>query len=213
MFNIKNLDWYEILEKIKSFSTSESARNIIAETKPLSSAEMAQKSFFEIECGAEIIQNGMRPHMQSLDLFELWIGRLKKKALLKTLELKDIRHFCFEVVALHEALKLSATTWAQEQLQQLMQAEEPLSAIDQLMTPSGDIRMDASEKLFRLSKEKESTARQIQSQMDRLVHDHKMDNMLQEKYVTTREGRWVIPVKGGMQHFVPGVIHGSSQTK
>lgn len=213
MFQIKNLDWDEILEKLKSFSTSESARQIIADTQPLKSADEAQKSFYEIECGSEIILGGVRPHMQSLDLFELWIGRLKKKALLKTLELKDIRHFCFEVVALREALKVSTTTWAQDQLEQLMRAEEPLSAIDQLMTPSGDIRMDASEKLYRLFKEKESTARQIQNQMDRLVRDNKMETMLQEKYVTTREGRWVIPVKGGMQHFVPGVIHGSSQTK
>lgn len=213
MFHIKNLDWNEILEKLKSFSTSESARLIIGETKPLRSADEAKKSFYDIECATEIISGGVRPHMQSLDLFELWIGRLKKKALLKTLELKDIRHFCFEVVALHEALKISATSWAQTQLELLMRAEEPLSAIDQLMTPSGDIRMDASEKLYRLFKEKESTARQIQNQMDRLVRDHKMENMLQERYVTTREGRWVIPVKGGMQHFVPGVIHGSSQTK
>lgn len=212
-FHIKNLDWDEILEKLKSFSTSESARQIIAKTQPLKSASEAEKSFYNIECGAEIILSGVRPHMQSLDLFELWIGRLKKKALLKTLELKDIRHFCFEVVALHEALKVSSTAWAQDQIEKLMRAEEPLSAIDQLMTPSGDIRMDASEKLYRLFKEKESIARQIQNQMDRLVHDHKMENMLQEKYVTTREGRWVIPVKGGMQHFVPGVIHGSSQTK
>lgn len=213
MFHIKNLDWAEILEKLKSFSTSESARGIISQTGPLKTAEEAQKSFYEIECGSEIILTGVRPHMQSLDLFELWIGRLKKKALLKILELKDIRHFCFEVVALNEALKVSATPWAQDILEQLMHAEEPLSAIDQLMTPGGDIRMDASEKLYRLFKEKESTARQIQTQMDRLVHDNKMENMLQEKYVTTREGRWVIPVKGGMQHFVPGVIHGSSQTK
>jgi DNA mismatch repair protein MutS2 len=213
MFNIKNLDWFEILEKLKSFSTSESARNIISETKALPSADEAEKSFEDIEAGTEIVMGGARPHMQSLDLFELWIGRLKKKALLKTLELKDIRHFCFEVVALNEALKVSVSPWAQEQLGQLMQAEEPLSAIDQLMTPSGDIRMDASEKLYRLSKEKENVARQIQSQMDRLVRDNKMENMLQERYVTTREGRWVIPVKGGMQHFVPGVIHGSSQTK
>jgi DNA mismatch repair protein MutS2 len=213
MFAIKNLDWFEVLEKLKSFATSEAARNAIALTKPLDSATQAQKSFYEIESGSGIISSGVRPHMQSLDLYELWIGRLKKKALLKTLELKDIRHFCFEVVALNEALKLSSTAWAADQIEMLMQAEEPLSAIDQLMTPSGDIRMEASERLFSLSKEKESIARQIQNQMDRLVHDHKMDNMLQEKYVTTREGRWVIPVKGGMQHFVPGVIHGSSQTK
>src|SRR5690606_1889493 len=43
--------------------------------------------------------------------------------------------------------------------------------------------------------------------------DHQMENLLQDKYVTTREGRWVLPVKSGMQHHMPGVIHGTSQTK
>lgn len=213
MFVVKNLDWLEILEKIKSFATSENARNIISETKPCKSAAEAEKSFYEIESAGSIILSGIRPHMESLDLFELWITRIKKKAVLKTLELKDIRHFCLEVIALYEALKTQDTAWAQDQLELLMKAEEPLSAIDNLMTPSGDIRMEASEKLYRLSKEKESLARQIQSHMDKLVHDNKIEHMLQERYVTTREGRWVIPVKGGMQHFVPGIIHGSSQTK
>lgn len=213
MFTIKNLDWFEILEKMKSFATSEKARHIISETTLLKSAEQAEQSFAEIDSASAVILSGIRPHMESLDLFELWISRTKKKATLKTLELKDIRHFCFETVALVEALKASNSAWARTQNEGLMQATEPLSAIDTLMTPSGDIRMDASERLFSLSKEKDNLARQIQNQMDRLVHDHKMENMLQDKYVTTREGRWVIPVKGGMQHFVPGVIHGSSQTK
>lgn len=213
MFEVKNLDWIEILEKIKSFTTCEAARDIVNETKPLKSAADAERSFYEIECAAEVINSGIRPHMQSLDLFELWISRLRKKAVVKTLELKDIRHFCIEIIALLEALKTQNTAWAHEQSQALMHAEEPLSAIDNLMTPSGDIRMDASEKLYRLFKEKESLARQIQNHMDKLVKDNKVEHMLQERYVTTREGRWVIPVKGGMQHFVPGVIHGSSQTK
>jgi len=213
MFIIKNLDWFEILEKLKSFATCERARQIITLTKPCLSATEAEKSFYEIESAAAVLLSGVRPHMQSLDLFELWIPRLKKKAMIKTLELKDIRHFCLESLALKEALKYSSTAWAQEQIELLMNAEEPLSAIDSLITPSGDIRMDASERLYSLFKEKENLARQIQNQMDRLVHDHQMENKLQDKYVTTRDGRWVLPVKGGMQHFVPGVIHGSSQTK
>lgn len=213
MFEVKNLDWSEILERIRSFATSESAREIIAGTKPLGTAPEAEKSFAEIDAAGGVIHAGVRPHMQSLDLFELWVSRVRKKAMLKTLELKDIRHFCLETIALEEALKLQDSEWARERSAGLMRAEEPLSAIDNLMTPGGDIRMDASEKLYRLSKEKENLARQIQTQMDRLVHDHKVEHMLQDKYVTTREGRWVIPVKGGMQHFVPGVIHGSSQTK
>lgn len=213
MFEVKNLDWLEILEKIKSFATSETGKNIINGTNPCKNAAEAEKSFYEIESAAAIILSGIRPHMQSLDLFELWITRIRKKAVLKTLELKDLRHFCLETLALYEALKAQETSWAQDQLELLMKAEEPLSAIDNLMTPSGDIRMDASEKLYRLSKEKETLARQIQTHMDKLVNDNQIEHMLQERYVTTREGRWVIPVKGGMQHFVPGIIHGSSQTK
>lgn len=213
MFEVKNLDWLDILEKIKSFATSDRARQIISETKCLKNSAEAEKSFFEIESAGAIISSGLRPHMQSLDLFDLWISRVRKKAVLKTLELKDIRHFCLETIALHEALKMQDSSWALNQIEQMMKAEEPLSAIDGLMTPSGDIRMDASEKLYRLSKEKETLTRQIQNHMDKLVHDHQVEPMLQEKYVTTREGRWVLPVKGGMQHFVPGVIHASSQSK
>lgn len=213
MYVIKNLDWFEIIERLKSFSTSESAKNNLEALAPLSSASLAEKSFYDIESATYVIQAGVRPHMESLDLFEPWISRLKKNAVLKTLELKDIRHFCLETIALKEALSDQATAWSNDMSEQLMNANEPLSAIDHLMTASCEIRMDASERLYRLSKEKESLARQIQNQMDRLVADHKMDHMLQEKYVTTREGRWVIPVKGGMQHFVPGVIHASSHTK
>lgn len=210
---IKNLDWFEITDKIKSFATSESARNIIASIKPCLSATEAEKSFNEIDAAAALILSGVRPHMQSLDLYELWIPRIKKKAILKTLELKDIRHFCLETIALYEALQMQTTPWARTQSELLMKAVEPLSAIDNLMSPTGDIRMDASEKLYQLAKEKESLARQIQNHMDKLVNDNKIEPMLQERYVTTREGRWVIPVKGGMQHFVPGIIHASSQSK
>jgi DNA mismatch repair protein MutS2 len=37
--------------------------------------------------------------------------------------------------------------------------------------------------------------------------------VLQEKYVTNREGRWVLPVRSGKQHSLEGIIHASSQSK
>jgi DNA mismatch repair protein MutS2 len=40
-----------------------------------------------------------------------------------------------------------------------------------------------------------------------------MEPVVQERFVTNREGRWVIPVKSGMQHFFPGIIHAASQSK
>ena len=186
MFNVKNLDWHEIIQKIKNFATSEYAKVEVEQLSPLKNAEEAEKSFYEIESAGFIIQTGIRPHMESLDLYETWMTRLRKNAVLKTLELRDVRHFCLEVIALSESLSEQSTAWATDISEQLMRAEEPLSAIDNLITPSCDIRMDASEKLYRLSKEKDQLAQQIRHQMDRLVKDHQMDHMLQEKYDHTR---------------------------
>lgn len=207
------LDWIEILEKIRNHSTSEAGREAIMRTKPLSSAEEAYLSFHEIANAAEVLNRGVRPFMQSLDLYSTWIARLKKNAVLKTLEIKDVRSFCLEALALKEALLPVENEWSNKISASLMNAEESLSAIDQILTPNGEIRSDASETLFRLYREKERLAREVQSTLDRLVKDHQMENVLQDKYVTTREGRWVLPVRSGMQHHLPGVIHGSSQTK
>jgi DNA mismatch repair protein MutS2 len=207
------LDWIEILEKIRGFLTSESAKGKILEIGPLANPTLAQQSFQEITDAAAVLGEGIRPYMQSLDLFPTWFPRLKKKAMLKNLEIKDVRSFCLETLALQEALSSLNNNWCQKISSQLMAAGEPLSAIDQILTPSGEIRSDASEKLYNLFREKEKLAREVQTSLDRLVKDHQMENSLQDKYVTTREGRWVLPVRGGMQHYVPGVIHGSSQTK
>ncbi|MGZ3769888.1 MAG: endonuclease MutS2 [Bdellovibrio sp.] len=207
------LDWVEILQKIKSHATSDSGREAIMRTRPLSSVQEAYLSFQEISNASEVINQGIRPFMQSLDLYSTWIARLKKNAVLKTLEIKDVRSFCLEALALKEALIPVENEWSEKISSNLMKAEEPLSAIDQILTPNGEIRSDASETLFRLYREKERLAREVQGTLDRLVKDHQMENVLQDKYVTTRDGRWVLPVRSGMQHHLPGVIHGSSQTK
>lgn len=213
MRELRNLDWNEVVDKISNYTTSETAKDEVKKLTVCESETQAQKSFYHIECAGQIITSGVRPHMESVDLFDLWYTRLKKNAVLKPLEIRDVRSFCLEAVALKECFDHQSTDWAQDTNSQLMRAIEPLSAIDQILTPSGDIRMDASERLYSLSKEKDSLAKQIQNHMDRLVKDHQMESMLQDRYVTTREGRWVIPVKGGLKQFVPGVVHGSSQTK
>ncbi len=213
MQNLNVLDWTEILNHMQNMATSEVGKQRIAATQPLKNADEAKRSFAEIEQATEVLNQGLRPFMQSLDLYSTWNLRLSKKAVLKTLEIKDIRSFCFETLALKEALTPIDNPWSLGMQARLMRADEPLSAIDQVLTSGGEIRSDASETLYRLIKEKERLAREVQQTMDRLVKDYQMENVVQDKYVTTREGRWVIPVRSGMQKFMPGMIHGSSQSK
>ena len=45
------------------------------------------------------------------------------------------------------------------------------------------------------------------------MKEHDMKYLLQDKYVTSREGRWVIPIKSSRQHDFEGIIHDSSQSR
>lgn len=208
-----NLDWEEILNRLKGFATSQVGRDRLQWLKPLPSPAEAERSFAETEEVMAVLASGKRPFMESLDLYLLWHQRLSKGAVLKTLELRDIRHFCLEILALKEILKPVQSKWIKDLVSLLMDATEPLSAIDQIMTPEGEIRTDASETLYRLYNEKNQVVRQTQGILDRLIRQHEMEPVLQDRYVTNREGRWVLPVRSGKQHSFEGIIHASSQSK
>ena len=210
---MKNLDWQNIIEKLEGFATSLKAKELLQGTAPLPSPQEALQQFSETSHALELIQGGIRPHMLSIDGFKLWWERIRKNAVLKTLELRDVRRFCHEALALREAVRSLKSDWSKNIFNTLMDAERPLSAIDQLITPQGEIRTDASERLHQLYTEKTNIARQVQKLLDQLVKSFDIEPVLQDKYVTNREGRWVLPIRSGAQHQFPGIIHASSHSK
>ena len=213
MEELSALDWRLILEKLQLLATSESARAKLRDTAPVASAKAAEESFFAIQDAQNVLSFGERPYMESLDLYSTWFQRLRREATLTTMELRDVRRFCIEIVALREVMKQSEGTWTDRVRSRLMDATGPLSFIDQIMTPSGEIRSDASEALHNLYREQQNQTKSLQSTLDRLIKKHDMEPVLQERYVTNREGRWVIPVKSGMQSFFPGIKHASSASR
>ncbi len=211
--DLSNLDWHELLEKLKTFATSETARAKLEKIQALVSPEECQESFKNIFSAQALIDQNLRPFFKSLDLYPQWISRLKKNATLKILEIRDVREFSIEAMALREACRDLDSPWAKQIVSEVEQLDEVVSLIDHMISPGGEIRSDASETLFNLFREKEKLQRDVQNTLDRLVKDHDMENLLQDRYVTNREGRWVLPVKGGMQRYMPGVIHAASQSK
>jgi DNA mismatch repair protein MutS2 len=212
--DLNTIDWPSVVQKLKNFATSEIGRELLEKIQPLPSSQKCLDSFFRIsEVKVSYAQSGVRPFMESLDLYSVWNSRLKKEAVLTTVELKDVRHFLVEVQALKATLAESNSEYLNNQAEQIFEAIEPLSAIDQIMTPDGGIRTDASETLYKLFSEKVQKGRDVTKILDRLVHEQDLAHVLQDKYVTTREGRWVLPVKSGMQSQFDGIIHASSQSK
>ena len=213
MQELANIDWDKILDHLVEFATSLEGKERLKKTCPLKDSRKACESFSVIVQAREILETGERPCMESLDFFHSWFLKLKKNAVLKTMELKDIRMFLLEVESLQQTLEPHQGPWVQSTKPQLMPVQEPLCAIDHLMTPQGDIRSDASEILYKLNQEKKQLVLKVQNSLDELVKGHDHDLHLQDKYVTNREGRWVIPIKSGMRHELEGIIHATSSSK
>lgn len=213
MEQFKNLDWFDTLERIKNFASSSTGKDLIAKTAPFKTREEALKQAAEIYEAKSVVSLDFRPRLDTLDLFYSWYERLKRKAVLKTTEFQEVRRFCFDIFNLQKTLSQTSNDWTTASLTQLMDTSKIHSAIDQILTFEGEIRTDASETLYRLYNEKKTLERQIRSTLDKFVKTHEMENLLQDRYVTNREGRWVLPVRSGKQHQFDGIIHDSSQTK
>ncbi len=213
MIDLKNLDWHETLEKIQGYASSLRAKEIILNTRPHKSADLAQKQVHEIVDATQVVSLDFRPSIESLDTYHTWFERLRKKATLRGPEFQDIRRFCFDVISLQKTLSSFQNTWTQSTFKKLLDPTKILSSIDQIFTYEGEIRSDASETLYKLFNEKRSLEKQIRNTLDKFVKAYELEHMLQDKYVTNREGRWVLPVKSGKQHQFDGIIHDASQTK
>lgn len=213
MENLKNLDWNETLLKIHAYASSELAKNLILKTQPFSESQKARAQVLEIMDATRIVSLDFRPSIEGLDSYSTWSERLKKKSTLHGPEFQDIRRFCYDILNVQKALNSHSNDWTQNTSQKLMDPTPILESIDRVFTFEGEIRSDASEELKKLFSEKKSLEKQLRTTLERFVRAHELDNILQDKFVTNREGRWVLPIKSGKQHQFEGIIHDSSQSK
>ena len=86
-----SIDWREILNRLEALATSELGRSRLRTLSALRTPEEAKASFTQIEQAREVLLMGQRPFAESLDLFSTWHSRLKRDAVLQTLEIRDVR--------------------------------------------------------------------------------------------------------------------------
>ena len=90
--------------------------------------------------------------------------------------------------------------------------EELRLALARSVDVDGGILDGASEVLRDIRRRRSATERHIQRSLDELVHSSEAEGFLQDRFVTQRNGRYVIPVKRDSQSRVPGLVHDISSS-
>ncbi len=211
MSYLRTLDWDQLKNWIEGFTQSEITKAAVQNLEPHASPTFAQQQMgYTYEAIPYVTPN--RPIIQSIDLIPLWLPRLKKGAVLAGADLKDVKLFFYETEGLLNILQSINTNWGEGTISLIESFGDEITIIERTIDTDGNVVPTASPRLASLSLEKTQLSKNIHDRLKQILNDHQIENMLQDKFVTTRDGRWVVPVKYGMQGKFPGIIHDVSNT-
>lgn len=215
--NVENtgLDWEKVLQKISNFASCSQAKDKILQTEPYAHFSMAQKNMDMIGSFKQILSSKdiKKIRLEGIEGIESVLYSIRKGQSLNTPDLNSIRLFFEDLKALNEIYPWTEYEKISTLIKRVLNPDLFLDKINKLITENGDFRSDASPLLYESFNKKKRLSQRIHKTLDQLVKDFSLEKILQDKYVTTREGRWVLPVISGKQHDFKGLIHDSSNSK
>ncbi len=84
--------------------------------------------------------------------------------------------------------------------------------INEAIDRSGVVRDNATRELQSIRHEIFQTSARLRSRLNKILSKLSDDELLQDEYLTQRDGRFVIPLKTSNKRAIPGIIHGVSAT-
>ena len=82
-----------------------------------------------------------------------------------------------------------------------------------LLDPQGEIVDDASEDLAALRELSRELHKKIRKRLEDYLSSNKLAELMQDFYITLRDGRYVLPIKSNFKGRVPGIIHDVSNSE
>ena len=94
----------------------------------------------------------------------------------------------------------------------LIEMGELEKRFDKIFDAGGEIKDTASPILSSLRRNKQKTRKRIYSELESILDKKDYENVIQDKVVTFRDERYVIPVREGGVTQMKGIVHGRSKT-
>ncbi|MDD3562527.1 MAG: endonuclease MutS2 [Candidatus Cloacimonetes bacterium] len=99
---------------------------------------------------------------------------------------------------------------AQKVLKKISGIPEIMQGFNRIYDAEGDVMDSASAELMQIRRRMGSLRSRIHRSMQDMLSEPRLEGFLQDKFVTQREGRFVLPIKEASASYVPGVIQSRS---
>lgn len=143
------------------------------------------------------------------------VDRAEKGGRLLALELQDVADTAASARVLRQQVMTSSS--AASRFPRLVDYASALSVMPQFeeavrrsIGAAGEVLDTASEQLGRIRREIRIAHQRLIERLNRMISGGSYSTALQDNLITTRDGRYVIPVKAEARSQVPGIVHDSS---
>ncbi len=211
------LEFPALLELLTDYTACDNVRRQLRAIEPATSLSHIKKRHPLCRELMSALAAGMDiPRLEVPDLAPVLRRARPEDACLSVDDFMD----CRKALLTAQTLALFARTYQpdrqQSELQALAQSLDPmehvLNALEQTFGDDGEINDSASPALRRIRQRTEHANQQIRQTLERLLRASWTEDVLQEKFVTIRNGRHVVPVRREMKSRLPGVVHDHSDS-
>jgi len=215
--SLKVLEFYHLLETLKSFSTSPVGRKHCEALRPSKDLTLIESRLAEVMELKRVLETVGDPPIRGLKDIEEILKKLEiEGSVLDVQELLDL----YNQITLCKGLRrffLKLETIEAPHLQEKVSKLSLLKILEremlQAINTKGEILDRASPALSDIRRRLATVRERAKGVLEHLLHQEELQPIFQERFITLRNGRYVLLIKSDFKHRLEGIIHDQSQSR
>lgn len=209
--SLSTLEYNKIISRLVSFACSDGAKQILHKLEPMTDIDKINTALdYTNDALTRVYQKGSVDFSRIKDIRGS-IARLKVGSSLNALELLNISMLLECAAHIKGYYEQRA-----DSIQPLIDMLDPVTllnnAIKKCIISEDEISDDASANLRSIRCQKNIAADRIHTELNKILNSPSTRTYLQDYVITTRQGRFCLPVKAEYKSLMPGMVHDQSST-
>lgn len=209
--SLSTLEYNKIISRLVSFACSDGAKQILHKLEPMTDIDKINTALdYTNDALTRVYRKGSVDFSRIKDIRGS-IARLKVGSSLNALELLNISMLLECAAHIKGYYEQRA-----DSIQPLIDMLDPVTllnnAIKKCIISEDEISDDASANLRSIRRQKNIAADRIHTELNKILNSPSTRTYLQDYVITTRQGRFCLPVKAEYKSLMPGMVHDQSST-
>ncbi len=204
------LEYDKIRQRLAGYCVNDGAKETALALEPESDrSEISRQLGFTDEALEMSLRSGRMPMSKNENI----TGLLGRAAVGSTLQIFELRRIAAVLKTIRDIIAYRDDDTSEAELPLLDDAFDVLDACSDLeqdisrkLISDNEVADNASRELARIRREITNTGRRITEKLQNIINSPGHERHLQERLVTIRSGRYVVPVKSEYRSQIPGIV-------